>query len=251
VHYTNNQPNRRNADLGQTKAERCENVKRRRLMRYFITGGIGTVFVAFVIIASGGSALAQNDDASHTKVTKTYASFLQGSVKQGATAGKKKDLISDAANAPVIGPLKTAFDRISGRTMTKDQTLKTIAGLSKRIGHTRKRARLRSKHRVQKRALPGRKTNSGGAKPTPKPHWPVPAHLRPRLAKIAKCESGGSPTVISSNGLYHGKYQFLPSTWKSVGGTGLPSRASEAEQDHRAALLLQRSGRSPWPVCGS
>ena len=26
--------------------------------------------------------------------------------------------------------------------------------------------------------------------------------------------------------------------------------APEAEQDKRAAMLLQRAGTSPWPVCG-
>ena len=70
-------------------------------------------------------------------------------------------------------------------------------------------------------------------------------------AALAECESGGDPTIVSSNGLYHGLYQFSVSTWKSVGGTGLPSAASAAEQTSRAKLLYQRSGADPWPVCGS
>jgi hypothetical protein len=71
------------------------------------------------------------------------------------------------------------------------------------------------------------------------------------LESIAECESGGDPRIVSSNGLYHGKYQFHPDTWESVGGEGLPSRAPEAEQDYRAALLYERSGPGQWPVCGS
>ncbi len=71
------------------------------------------------------------------------------------------------------------------------------------------------------------------------------------LESIASCESGGDPDVVSSNGLYHGKYQFHPDTWESVGGEGLPSDAPEAEQDYRAALLYERSGPGQWPVCGS
>lgn len=71
------------------------------------------------------------------------------------------------------------------------------------------------------------------------------------LESIADCESGGDPKVVSSNGLYHGKYQFSPDTWESVGGKGLPSEASEAEQDFRAALLYERSGPGQWPLCGS
>jgi hypothetical protein len=70
------------------------------------------------------------------------------------------------------------------------------------------------------------------------------------LEAIASCESGGDPTVFSADGSYRGKYQFSFSTWASVGGSGDPAAASEAEQDYRAALLYASSGSSPWPVCG-
>jgi Transglycosylase-like domain len=70
------------------------------------------------------------------------------------------------------------------------------------------------------------------------------------LESIAACESGGDPTVISSDGSYRGKYQFDFGTWESVGGSGDPAAASEAEQDYRAALLYAQSGSSPWPICG-
>jgi len=73
---------------------------------------------------------------------------------------------------------------------------------------------------------------------------------RATLESIASCESGGDPRIVSSNGLYHGKYQFSPDTWESVGGKGLPSEAPEREQDFRAALLYERSGPGQWPVCG-
>lgn len=71
------------------------------------------------------------------------------------------------------------------------------------------------------------------------------------LDAIASCESGGDPTVVDASGTYHGKYQFDVGTWASVGGSGLPSAAPEAEQDYRAALLYSQAGSSPWPVCGS
>jgi hypothetical protein len=70
------------------------------------------------------------------------------------------------------------------------------------------------------------------------------------LESIASCESGGDPTVVSSDGSYRGKYQFDYGTWESVGGHGDPAAAPEIEQDYRAALLYSRSGSSPWPVCG-
>jgi hypothetical protein len=73
---------------------------------------------------------------------------------------------------------------------------------------------------------------------------------RATLEAIAACESGGDPTIVSAGGAYRGKYQFSFSTWASVGGSGDPAAAPEAEQDYRAALLYARSGSSPWPVCG-
>ncbi|MFI5028112.1 MAG: transglycosylase family protein [Solirubrobacterales bacterium] len=70
------------------------------------------------------------------------------------------------------------------------------------------------------------------------------------LDAIAACESGGDPTAVSADGSYRGKYQFDYGTWESVGGSGDPAAASEAEQDYRAALLYSEAGPSPWPVCG-
>ncbi|MFV0254203.1 MAG: ubiquitin-like domain-containing protein [Beutenbergiaceae bacterium] len=70
-------------------------------------------------------------------------------------------------------------------------------------------------------------------------------------AALAQCESGGNPRAVSSNGLYHGLYQFSVSTWRSVGGSGLPSQASPAEQTQRAQALQARSGWGQWPHCSS
>jgi hypothetical protein len=73
---------------------------------------------------------------------------------------------------------------------------------------------------------------------------------RARLEAIAECESHGDPRAIGGGGLYRGKYQFHRGTWASVGGTGDPARASELEQDRRAAMLIKQSGSNPWPICG-
>jgi hypothetical protein len=72
----------------------------------------------------------------------------------------------------------------------------------------------------------------------------------PALESIAACESGGNPAAVGGGGAYRGKYQFDYGTWASVGGSGDPAAAPEAEQDRRAAMLLSRSGSNPWPVCG-
>jgi hypothetical protein len=69
-------------------------------------------------------------------------------------------------------------------------------------------------------------------------------------ASVAQCESGGNPSTNTGNGFY-GKWQFTLQTWQAMGGTGLPSNASEAEQDYRAARLWAGgAGRGNWPVCG-
>lgn len=69
-------------------------------------------------------------------------------------------------------------------------------------------------------------------------------------AALARCESGGRVNAVSSNGLYYGLYQFSVGTWRAVGGSGLPSQASAAEQTARAQELYNRSGAGQWPVCG-
>ena len=74
--------------------------------------------------------------------------------------------------------------------------------------------------------------------------------VRAALKQIAACESHGNPRAIGGGGAYRGKYQFSFGTWASVGGRGDPAAASEREQDRRAAMLLTRSGRGHWPVCG-
>jgi peptidoglycan hydrolase-like protein with peptidoglycan-binding domain len=71
------------------------------------------------------------------------------------------------------------------------------------------------------------------------------------LERIAQCESGGDPTAVSADRRYFGKYQFSRATWRAVGGSGNPARASEAEQDQRALILYEREGTAPWPVCGA
>lgn len=68
---------------------------------------------------------------------------------------------------------------------------------------------------------------------------------------LAACESGGNASIVSSNGLYHGLYQFDAQTWQSVGGSGVASQASAAEQTQRAQQLYSDRGSQPWPVCGS
>ncbi|WP_242497554.1 resuscitation-promoting factor [Nocardioides oleivorans] len=79
--------------------------------------------------------------------------------------------------------------------------------------------------------------------------WSVPGADGLNWGALAGCESGGNPRAVNPAG-YYGLYQFDIGTWRSVGGTGVPTSASAAEQTYRAKLLYQQRGRSPWPSCG-
>ncbi len=78
------------------------------------------------------------------------------------------------------------------------------------------------------------------------------ATLGGAFACIRSRESGGNYATNTGNG-YYGAYQFKLSTWRSVGGTGLPNQAPPAVQDALAQRLQQRSGWGQWSthsMCG-
>lgn len=74
------------------------------------------------------------------------------------------------------------------------------------------------------------------------------------LACVRQRESRGNYSVVSSNGLWHGAYQFAISSWNSTAshaGRGdlvgvLPSQASPADQDAMALHLYHWQGKAPW-----
>jgi hypothetical protein len=73
--------------------------------------------------------------------------------------------------------------------------------------------------------------------------------FRPKLERMAYCESTGRWYISTGNGFYGG-LQFTLSTWRSVGGWGYPHQNSKLEQMYRGVRLIKREGYSPWPVCG-
>ena len=106
--------------------------------------------------------------------------------------------------------------------------------------------RLRHLIRALRREIRGLRRRLAARRRTRAPEIAIPASL----AAIARCESGGDPRAVSAGGAYRGKYQFSLSTWRSVGGSGDPALATEAEQDRRAAMLYRRDGARHWPACG-
>ncbi|MGB4759187.1 MAG: transglycosylase family protein [Candidatus Saccharimonadales bacterium] len=68
--------------------------------------------------------------------------------------------------------------------------------------------------------------------------------------QIAACESGGNWAINTGNG-YYGGLQFSLSSWRAVGGSGLPSDASRDEQIARGEMLKVRQGWGAWPACSA
>jgi hypothetical protein len=150
--------------------------------------------------------------------------------------------------APVAGHVSVAAQmRAAHRANVQRDLTRRAVGLARRahIKPAAERRRLRGQApaelRVRIREL--RRARTARARAA---HGPAAS---PALEAIAACESGGNPTTDTGNGFY-GKYQFTMSTWASVGGTGNPAAASEAEQDRRASILYAQAGASPWPGCG-
>lgn len=92
-------------------------------------------------------------------------------------------------------------------------------------------------------------TSSGSAEAETRGATETQVRLPRVLRRIAECESGGDPAIVSPGGTYRGKYQFSRSTWRALGGRGDPAKASEATQDRIALKLYRRSGSAPWSSC--
>jgi hypothetical protein len=161
-----------------------------------------------------------------------------------ASAAKPKDerlppRVRLRAQAPAIGdavaldgPLLDPVERFS----------RLIATTTQRTEH-RQKVRARQKREARREVKEAREEEERFAQ--------LPGGVSiGTLEAIAACESGGDPEAVSPDGTYRGKYQFDQGTWESVGGSGDPAAAPEAEQDYRAALLYSEAGSSPWPICG-
>ena len=155
-------------------------------------------------------------------------------------------LAASAAAAPAVAFAATNDNQTQDNVATAATTtptpeireaaqikLKNARALARHERHAALRAKARKRARARKRAAAAQGSTAS-----------------PQLQAIAACESGGNPHAIGGGGAYRGKYQFDYGTWASVGGSGDPAAAPEAEQDRRAQMLLNRSGTSPWPVCG-
>ena len=66
--------------------------------------------------------------------------------------------------------------------------------------------------------------------------------------RLAQCESGGNWSINTGNGFYGG-LQFTASTWRAMGGSGLPHQQSRETQIALAKKLQAQAGWGQWPAC--
>jgi len=69
-----------------------------------------------------------------------------------------------------------------------------------------------------------------------------------RWDRLDECESGGNSSINTGNG-YYGGLQFLASTWRAYGGSGMPHQASRETQIAIAERVLDDVGWGAWPAC--
>jgi hypothetical protein len=66
--------------------------------------------------------------------------------------------------------------------------------------------------------------------------------------RLAQCEAGGDWAINTGNG-YYGGLQFSASSWRAVGGEGLPHQNSRETQIEMGKRLQARQGWGAWPSC--
>jgi peptidoglycan hydrolase-like protein with peptidoglycan-binding domain len=206
----------------RSRARRFEAVRRLRRVRG-ARAGAGVLVVSLTLAAGGAVAAGRHGGAA--------AGSQGGSAAVRAAGGtvvalqKALGIAADGIYGPQTRAAVRRFQRSNGLAVDGVAGPRTLAAL--------------------------------GVSAAPAPASPAPASApapqgQPTrtLARIAACESGGNPAAVSPSGRYRGKYQFSRATWRALGGTGDPAKASEATQDRMALALLQLRGTSPWPVCG-
>ncbi len=186
--------------------------RRRRLGGSYLAAALAVAG----LVLGGGAAAAHQPAGAGGKAT---ASAASGSAV--AAAQRKLGVPADGVAGPQTRRAVRRFQRARGLTVDGVLGPQTFAALGVSAGGARSTG-----------TAAARSAGAGSL-----------------LESIALCESGGDPTAVSANGRYRGKYQFSRATWRDMGGSGDPARASEARQDRLAARLLARRGPGAWPAC--
>jgi len=231
---------------------------------------LAAAFAATGVVLAGGLAVGVGAVASAGPVppvaTEAVAAMAVHSAEAAHSGAVEAQLVNDVSTFQKAQAGVTRHDEQRAAVLAtaqfaategpkRIQAAKEAAAKAAREKAEREKAakEAREKARSQKAANPTPSSPSPSS-PSPssqneEPYTPSGDSIDAHLARIAQCESGGNPRALSPGGTYRGMFQFLPSTWRSVGGTGDPAAASVAEQYKRARILYERSGPGQWPVC--
>ncbi|MFI7066434.1 transglycosylase family protein [Kribbella sp. NPDC050124] len=138
-----------------------------------------------------------------------------------------------------INNLKDPDLILIGQTLTLDGVKKATAPRKATAKKTETKKVRKTERKTERKARTSRSEDRSSSNVSMSAAW----------RKVAQCESGGNPRAVNPAG-YYGLFQFDLQTWRSVGGSGNPAKASAAEQLMRAKKLYAQRGAQPWPVCG-
>ena len=258
----------REGDLRQESADNARRKKHARKARNVDQERLADRLVALytepqptfvqLLLPSGDVGAAVEAQESLETIGLADRGFIR-SAREARTrlAGARTELISARAEAQEAARQRRAeIERLDGLILQRrallSQSRARLAGLIAAEEQRRAQAAALAAAQSEGEADLRRQAAGGAPSPAPAPTAPAPSGggVHAHLARIAQCESGGNPSIVSSSGQYRGKYQFDQQTWEAVGGSGDPAAAPEAEQDRRAAMLYAQRGWHPWPVCG-
>jgi len=206
-------PARWRDSLSRSQRRRTQMHRRRRLV--FRSRGAAMLALALTLVASTAAL-----GATGSRSAQSGGAAVGSSSATVAEAQRSLGVEADGVVGPATRRAIRAFQRDNGLSATGNLDGATLRALDVRPSASTQ-------------------AEDGGSS----------TRLPPALVKIAQCESGGNPRAIGGGGKYRGKYQFSRETWRSIGGTGDPAAASEAEQDRLALKLYRAQGTAPWAGC--
>ena len=203
------------------------------------------------LLSTDGLAALASERADTERIAREDASLVAR-----LRADRREAAVLDRARQRDVTAAERARDEASARRAEVEGLRQSRAGALREARRTLARIEARERRASARRERAAAAASSPGAGTAGSPRrgrWPaVPGGPSTAvLERIAYCESRGNPRAIGGGGTFRGKYQVMQSTWEAMGGRGDPAKATEAEQDYRAAVLFVRWGPGQWPVCAA
>lgn len=199
--------------------------------RRFLPAAVGTGALAggFLLLQFGALS-----DGSVTETPQLAAADRSSAIQTASRGGERTRPLAEHE----IAAFQAAVVPDAGTTTTTEPPPTTTAAPTTTT----------TKPKPTTTKAPARRAQAQPSRSAPSAAIPAPSSsLDESFAALARCESG-MRNVNTGNG-YYGYFQFLPSTWRSLGASGLPHEHSYEVQLQYAKKLQARSGWGQWPAC--